>query len=424
MIFAHVFHGDNWTSAINYVNHRWLNAHIPYIRVGVDYYKITTTVDRYGISRKELKVWNRATLIDDNDKKIINSIAKFDNFTNCPSNTDYQQVVKDSYNIYREFVHKPAPGEWPWIKILLEHIFGEQYDFGIQYMQMLYQHPDRYAPILVLASIKRATGKTTFLNWINQLFGDNCAMITADEITNSFNASYAHANIIAIEETINDRKEVVEKLKSLSAGKFITMNRKFVDGSKIAFFGHFIITSNDPKRFLKIDENEIRFWVRTIEKPKFHNTNIEEDLRAEIPAFIHYLNTLPPLDWSRSRMMFESADLNTKALEEAVFESRSWLYKDLCILFEGYFSENHYEDKFRFRAEDIKEKYFSHNSRADISYIDKILKEDFKLKKKTDYIKKYGKSVSCYTIHRKDYVEDEIANEVEDVEQFDGRMPF
>ena len=49
---------------------------VPYIRVGVDYFKVIEKDDRYGIQRKELKRWNKAEIIQDHDKKYLDLIAK------------------------------------------------------------------------------------------------------------------------------------------------------------------------------------------------------------------------------------------------------------------------------------------------------------------------------------------------------------
>ncbi len=61
-------------------------------------------------------------------------------------------------------------GDFPNIKKLVSHIFGEQYELGMDYLQLLYLRPVQKLPILLLVSEERNTGKTTFLNFLKALF--------------------------------------------------------------------------------------------------------------------------------------------------------------------------------------------------------------------------------------------------------------
>ena len=56
---------------------------------------------------------------------------------------------------------------------LIHYIFGEQYELGMDYMQLLYAKPTQKLPILLLVSEERNTGKTTFLNFLKAMFEDN-----------------------------------------------------------------------------------------------------------------------------------------------------------------------------------------------------------------------------------------------------------
>ena len=224
-----------------------------------------------------------------------NKIYQFDDFCIVPDNFNYTPVYNNCYNLYCEFRHKSVQGRWDWTKKLLDHVFGEQIEQGIRYLQVLYLHPDRMLPILVLVSKERQTGKTTFLNWLNMMFGDNMVLITPEDLINGFNSIYATSNIIAVEETLIEKSITVEKIKSLATGKFISVNQKFVSQFKLPFFGKIIMTSNNEDKFARIDDEEIRFFVRKLGIPKYTNHNIETDLVNEIPAFLNYLETLPPV---------------------------------------------------------------------------------------------------------------------------------
>lgn len=60
---------------------------------------------------------------------------------------------------------------------LIHHIFGEQFELGMDYMQLLNAKPTQKLPILLLVSEERDTGKTTFLNFLKAVFEDNVTFI-------------------------------------------------------------------------------------------------------------------------------------------------------------------------------------------------------------------------------------------------------
>ncbi len=349
----------------------------PYMRVGCDYYRQVEDIDRFGTKNMKVVPWKKAEIIQDHGKKYLDTIPKFDGFTMVPSNTNYQRIIKGRYNLYNPFPWIPKRGEWIWIKRLLEHIFGDQYDLGIRYMQILFQHPERQTIILALVSEARETGKTTFLNFIFQVFQSNVVVLSTSDFLSSFNP-YARHNIICIEETFLDRAVTIEKLKAMSTAKMLTINEKYVTPYSIPFYGKVILTSNLEDKFAKVDPAETRFFVRKLGKPKFTNHSIEQDLLREIPAFLHHLDTLPKVDWSVSRSGFTPDELTNESLLSVKKESRSGLAKDLEMRIVDFF-EGDGVDQFYATVKDIKTKWFYDNSRIEWNYIRHTLKKDFKM---------------------------------------------
>jgi len=372
--------GGNYRKASSWIEIKYFAKDFGFIRVATDYLKVIEKTDRYGIQRTELKPWKKDEIKQDHGSQYLTKIPLFDDFTLIPSNTDYQPIIENCYNLYRPFRHEPKAGRWEWTNTLLAHIFNEQYELGMRYLQALYLHPERMLPILVMVSTERQTGKTTFLNWLNMVFGDNMAMISPDDLIGSFNDVYAHANIMAIEEAFIEKSITVEKLKNLATTKFLTVNAKWVSKYKIPFFGKIIMASNNEDKFARIDDEEIRFFVRKVGRPKVKNHNIEEDLQKEIPAFLHYLKTLPPIDWTKDRSGFTPEELNNHSLEKVKKESKAGLYKELKLYIMELF-HNHPENVGAFEATptDIKNKWFKNNSRVEAHYIGRVLREDFKL---------------------------------------------
>jgi len=147
----------------------------PYVRVGCTYYKRIKKRDRYGIIRTEYRPWKREELKLDNGNEYLKSIPHYDDFVMEPDNEEFKPEIDNCLNLYSEFPHIPLEGEWKWTEILLKHVFGDQYNLGLRYLQILYLHHKRSTVILTLISKERQTGKTTFLNWIQALFGGNVA---------------------------------------------------------------------------------------------------------------------------------------------------------------------------------------------------------------------------------------------------------
>lgn len=377
---------DSFSAAISYVVSELMNNDYPYVRIGTKYFKTISKIDRYGINRTELIYWDKLTIAEDHPKTIFENIQKYDDFTINPDNKSHDPVINNNYNLYSPFEHVAcAENEydelsWYWIKTLIEHIFGDQYELGIIYLKVLYDLPKQSLPILVLISEERSTGKTTFVDFLNIMFGANMVLVNPQDISNQFNGSYADKNIIAIEESRFDSVQSTEKLKNLATQKEILVNSKNIRQYSIPFYGKLIITSNDETKFSSVDTPEIRYWVRKVPSLKGKaNHNILNDLKREIPQFLYYLNTLPDIDTSKSRMVFEAAEIATKELDTVKKESRTGLCKDIEIHLNDFALENCNVKEFKFIAKHIKDRFFSRTEKYEINFINKTLKNELKL---------------------------------------------
>ncbi len=384
----------------------------PYIRVGTDYFKEICKVDRFGITRTELKPWKKDEIRTDHGIEIFKKIPKYDDFVILPDNMNCRGAENNCYNLYREFSHRPSQGQWYWTDILIKHIFGEQYSLGLRYLQILYISPERMSPILVLVSRERQTGKTTFINWLNMVFGSNMTIITPDDLQSNFNSSYATSNIIAIEETCFEKSVTIEKLKALATGKFISVNQKYVNPYKIPFFGKIILTSNNEDKFARIDEEEIRFFIRKVTTPQISNHDIEADLVKEIPAFLHYLTTLPDVDFTKDRTGFTPDELVNESLQTVKAESKSTLYKTLKMQIESLFlNELSSSDSFLADALSVKAKFFQYDGTITAPYIRQVLKNEFcLLLSDPQYFNPFGndpgKTARAYSFKREQFTDE------------------
>lgn len=371
-------------AAMYHVIHDFYSDDIPFICVGTDYYKVIETIDRYGVKRRKLKLWKMTEIKPFHGKEVIYKIPRYDDFCLEPDNIDYQPIVNNMYNQHSEFSHQPDMygGNFEWTRKLIKHIFADQYDHGMTYLQCLYMYPKQSLPILVLVSEERQTGKSTFVDWLSILFGDNMVIANPEDIGSSFNSSYSDKNIIAIEESRFDSVQTTEKLKNLATQKKILVNAKHQQPYSLPFFGKLIITSNDEHKFSKVDEKEIRYWVRKIPSLTGKaNHDILHDLMEEIPYFLKALIDLPKPDFSRSRMVFTEEDIQTDALKTVKKESRSQLEKDIVEILQDIFYQSADLEEIFFAPKDFNDAYYRGDSRVSISYLRNVFDTKFKFKK-------------------------------------------
>ena len=375
----------NFNACMSFITLKYQSKEIPYIRVGTDYFKVIYKKDRYGLPRRTIKAWKKETITLDHTSSILTHIARFDDFCIEPDNVHFEQMIENLYNLYAEFTHKPHPtpvttDQIPASLTLIHHIFGEQYEMGLQYMKVLYQCPRQALPVLSLLSSERETGKTTFINWLNMIFGDNYVQIGPEDLGKAFNSHYASKNIIAIDETLIEKTAAGEKLKSLATAKSITVDHKFVANYMLPFFAKIILCTNKVLDFMRIDDEEIRFWVRRVPHIAKKNTAMEEQLAQEIPMFLRYiLDCVPMPDFSHSRMVFTAGQISNQYLDQVKEESRSTLYKELSIAFTNLFNEWTTYTEFHCTPTDIKKKFFASEHNISASYIHKVLRDEFKL---------------------------------------------
>lgn len=287
-----------------------------YIRVGTTLYKIVHRPLIGGGYIEEKTVWSYETLRQDYGKNNLPEIEKYDGFCIIPSHTDYKQVYGKYLNQYEPICYQPCQGEFPHIRMFLEHIFEEQTELGLDYIQLLYTRPTQMLPILLLVSIERETGKTTFLQFLKMIFGKNATFNTNDDFRSQFNADWANRLLVLVDELLLNKMEDTEKIKNLSTAGDYKIEAKGKDRKEIEFFAKFVLCSNNEKNPIIIPREEIRFWVRKIKHVEEDNTSLREQMAKETPHFLHYLLNRELSTQKESRMWFNPDLLDTPALQK------------------------------------------------------------------------------------------------------------
>lgn len=307
-----------------------------YFRVGDEYYEYVQIPNKFGQLQNQYHRRKKETIALDNGKSIFNHIPKYKAFCTVPDHTNYQRIINNCFNLYFPFeYHELEEGDFDNTINFLKHIFGtrkikvnettecENWELGLDYIQLLYQRPQQILPILSLVSNERQTGKTTFINWLAQIFTENMAIVGNEDLASQFNSHWTSKLIVACDETKIDKQVVMEKIKNLSTSHKIMMNAKGRDQLSCEFFAKFILCSNNEDNFATIDKEEIRFWVLKV--PRYsgsNNVDLLTELHEEIPAFLHYLNSRKMITENLERHWFETRLLRTEALEKVVNNSR------------------------------------------------------------------------------------------------------
>ena len=204
-----------------------------YIRVGTSYYKLVHVPTIAGHFNEIIVPWTLETIRQDHGRSFIGTIKKYDGFTCIPSHVHFEQECHGFYNTYAPLPHKLEEGDFPYTLELLHHIFGEQLNIGMDYLQLLFEKPIQILPILCLVSKERSTGKTTFLKWLKMVFDNNLTYLTNDSFSSQFNADWANKLLICIDEVLFNKEELTERIKYLSTTNFNKLEAKGKDKREV-----------------------------------------------------------------------------------------------------------------------------------------------------------------------------------------------
>ena len=349
-----------------------------FIRVGTSLYKIVEQPRLNGGYVKKRIAWNNETLRQDYGKDYIGSVPKYDGFCTVPEHIGYRPVVGKFLNLYEPIDHRPKEGDFSHIQSLIRHIFGEQYELGMDYLQLLYLQPIQKLPILLLVSEERNTGKSTFLNFLKALFQNNVTFNTNEDFRSQFNSDWAGKLLIVVDEVLLNRREDSERLKNLSTTLSYKVEAKGKDRDEIAFFAKFVLCSNNEHLPVIIDAGETRYWVRKINRLENDDTGFLQKLKDEIPAFLHFLAQRKLSTEKESRMWFNPKLLHTAALQRIIRSNRNRLEIEMSELILD-IMESVGTDSFSFCLNDVLPLLVNTQVKAEKHQVRKVVQDCWKL---------------------------------------------
>ena len=348
------------------------------MRVGTTLYKVVNQPCASGGYEKRRVIWNNSTLRQDYGKNYLATVPKYDGFCTVPDHLNYRKEIDGFLNLYEPIEHTPQIGDFPNIRSLVLHIFGEQYNLGLDYLQLLFLQPLQKHPILLLVSEERNTGKSTFLNFLKAVFGDNVTFNTNEDFRSQFNSDWAGKLLIVVDEVLLNRREDSERLKNLSTTFNYKVEAKGKDRTEIAFFAKFVLCSNNEYLPVIIDAGETRYWVRKINPLQNDDTNFLQKLKEEIPAFLFFLTQRELSTEKESRMWFNPKLTHTAALQKIIRSNRNRLEIEMAELFLDIMSNMNVESV-SFCLNDLMTLLIYSQIKAEKHQVRKVVQEVWKL---------------------------------------------
>jgi len=281
-------------------------------------------------------------------------------------------------NLFQPFRHEPRPGEWNTIKMMLEHIFADQYEMGLDYVQLLYQKPKQILPVLCLVSKENQTGKTTFLDFLEMLFQGNTAIISTADIEGDFNQHYVSKHIIMVDESDLHKSNTASKIKQMATQRSTFVKGKFQQERAIDYFGKLILVSNDERGFLSIKDEDIRYWVRKVPRLTQFSADFHDQIKSEIPCFVSYIsNREMQTKEKQSRAWFRTEDIETEWTKEAKLANRSDCFYALSEAINDWFNANFDKSEIIATAGEIIRELLNDNPKYSNRYVSKTLRDEF-----------------------------------------------
>ncbi|MCX6243069.1 MAG: DUF5906 domain-containing protein [Bacteroidetes bacterium] len=316
-----------------------------YIRVATDYYRLSHILNARKQSTPVQQLWRKGAIMGDFGKEIFRYINKYVAFVNIPDNSEtyLKEHIHNGdayYNLYEQMKYAPAPGDVTITMKFLSRIFQDKLDIVLDYLKILYENPTQNLPVICLVSKIQETGKSTYMKWLCSIFGRNAIILGNEEFSTNFNSLYASKLIVCIDESFIDKTIIKEKIKRLTTTDSINMEAKGRDTIRMDFFGKLILSSNTEDNFIKMDEDDNRFFVVKVPEltPGDFIPELMTHLENEIPAFLYMLKTRQMVYPKKSRLWFDPKVYETEALTRIRIHTRSIIQKELLRWFEDIFA--------------------------------------------------------------------------------------
>lgn len=290
-----------------------------YARIGGVYFRINED--------SSLSKWSKQEVKQDLGKGWESQVLILDGgFANVPNNINHNYVVDNKWNLSRAPLrYEVKTNHCNTILKYLEHLtkLSWKIDYLLDYLQIAYCRPTQKLPVLVLTSKLQGTGKSTFFNLLNWIFGDNTFVGSIEDISGTFTASWSNSQFIALEESTTDRKAQNDRIKHLATAMQIKHEPKGVDPTMVSFFAKIVIANNAEDCPVYIQATDQRYCVLRVPPLEVFNSNFERDCKNELGYFINWLATERQLTTQcESRLWFSQSIIETIHTQSAKESAR------------------------------------------------------------------------------------------------------
>lgn len=356
---------------------------IPFVRIGTSYFRIVQVPTINNVFNESIIKWDVSTIIQDHGRKYLDKIPKYHGKICIPNHFDFSKEIHGFYNTYSPLKHKPKEGDVSNTLAFFKHLFGSQLNLGLDYFKLLYEQPSQILPVLCLVSKERSTGKSSFLKYLKEVFNHNMTYLDSHSLNSNFNLDWGNKLILGLDEAFLQKEEVTEKIKYLSTSNKNKIEAKGKERFEVDFFGKFILCSNKEESFIKIDSDEIRFWVLKVPKLEYEDVQFLEKLIDEIPAFLNYTLNRDYASERKTRMWFTPEEIYTPALKKLVNNNRNRVEKEIAHLLLSVMEKFEFS-QVHFSLLDLLNALNRSRIKTDLTQLRKLLKKDWKIAQKNN----------------------------------------
>lgn len=300
----------------------------------------------------------------------VTSIPRFHDFICMPSNTNYQRTLdiehEDEkfrfFNSYQPLPYKPKEFELPagFIKdpenfdyeqipeirhtaAFMKHIFdwkghrNRYLKIGWDWVTLCYLQPTQRLQALALVSSEEGTGKSTFINLMLAIFGQNATKTEASRIGGNFNMMSGGKVLQCVEETKDERGDIENKLKDLITAHEKVVEAKHQDARVVKSFDKYIFCSNHEEGFMKVGTQTTRFFIMKVHPIANKVPDFEEKMYLEIPYLLYFMQKRGVMTPKDDRLWFNPRLLENEALLKLRHASKDQVQQVMEELFASLF---------------------------------------------------------------------------------------
>jgi hypothetical protein len=215
-------------------------------------------------------------------------------------------------NTWRPPDLKPAPGDWPTIRRVVEWLTrgdpkGVEWLLG--WMAWKIQQPDLVPKLAVVLATQPGGGKGTLAHCMRLMLGpQNTSVLKREELESRFNARWVDKLFVLADEVLSHEnvKDISQLLKILIDGNEIQLEAKHRDGRAVRNRLAWMFASNDSIAPVVVEQGDRRYSVFANHEPlpagyrasldacfEADRVTMTPAFSAEVAAFYDYLLKLP-----------------------------------------------------------------------------------------------------------------------------------